>query len=659
MKRSLLLILALFAALGLYHWVHKPITPAQALAVGSAVLDALAALWLMALGGGVGRRLTGAWANAAPGERMAAQAALGLGALGLAMLGLGLVRGYYALEIIIALVVMTLVLWREMRAWLADAAHTSRALWQAGWLNRLAALFTIGVLLTALLRALAPPLMWDALVYHLTLPKLYAQTHHLRLDMDFMFSGMPQLTEMLYTAAYVLRGPMAAQTLGWLFGAVLAVGLAAHTQTIVSARYGALAPALLLASFTIALSLSWAYAETLFMLLGLALLIALRQWRLSGERKWFILSGALAGLALGCKYTAGILALGGAAVISLQPSAVRRQRARWVLEFGIWSLLFFAPWLLKNFLFTGNPIFPLAVSTPAFDSLRQAFYSRIGLAERNPLWAALIFARGIFMGVQGGNNYDATLTPLLLVLPLGLLFGWRRLDETLRAELRPILFFVGAAYAGWVAFTFVSPLALQARLFFGLFPALVILGVGGLAAIAALDAPALRPSVIVSAALALVIALSAFEYGADSVRVNPLSYLLGQRSAQKFREDNLGWYAVALDKINALPAGARVVFVWETRSLECAAPERCAPDTVIDRWWYLRRTVGYADSILAHWRGQGFTHVLIYNTGATFVREVQRDEWLTEADWSQLETLRVHLRLIENFGDAYSLYALP
>jgi len=111
--------------------------------------------------------------------------------------------------------------------------------------------------------------------------------------------------------------------------------------------------------------------------------------------------------------------------------------------------------------------------------------------------------------------------------------------------------------------------------------------------------------------------------------------------------------------VNALPADARVVFLWEPRSLECASLTRCAPDEIIDRWWHLRRTLGSAENVLSHWQGRGMTHVLIADWGAEFVRVWRSDSLETPADWLELERLRARLTPLESFGGAYTLYALP
>ena len=331
----------------------------------------------------------------------------------------------------------------DLRGWLADVRLAIGSLCFPQGFRRVSlhwpGLFVAGVLALSLLRALAPPLMWDALVYHLTLPKLYIQAHSIWLQGDFLFTGMPQLTEMLYTAAMLLRGSVAgiaAQALGWVFGAILALGLAVFASDMLGEKYAALAPAILFSSFTLALSLAWAYGELLMMLLSLAMLMALRQWWLERTPGALVLGGILAGLVVGCKYTGALVPLAGAAVVLAgrlffpvpQPAGAptpppRKLSARSVasalgppIVFSLAALAVFIPWLAKNWAANGSPTYPLLFPAGYMDALRLWFYNRPDLADHNPLWAALIFLRATFLGIQGkisvdGAGYDATLGP--------------------------------------------------------------------------------------------------------------------------------------------------------------------------------------------------------------------------------------------------------
>lgn len=677
---SLGVVLLTGATLALYYVVHKPVTPAQAAAVAQSVANLVVAALLVLLGGGLGRRLLRLWLGAeqmtqAADDRVVLEVALGLGALGLGALGLGLARLFYPLAAWLLAAGLVAWLWRDVGAWCAGLAAALRRLRPVGRLAWVAAAFTGLILTLGILRALAPPVTWDALVYHLTLPALYARMHGLQINTaDFnLFSGMPQLTEMLYTTVGLLRvdasaGAITAQVLGWSFGALLGLSLAFSAQSL--GGPGWLAPAILFSSLSIALELAWAYADLLLMLLALAVLLALRQWRRQrgegqGAGRWLALAGVLAGLACGCKYTGAIVPLAGAAVVAAAEFVGQAGpwRGRWVA--AVWSSavfalaagVAFAPWLVKNWLFTGSPVYPLLWPAADMDALRQWFYNRPDQAE--PLLNAVgIFVRATFVGVQGGNEIDATLGPLLLLCASLLMFDWHVLGRELRRELAAWLLFVAVAYLGWVLLVQYSALARQARLFFAFLPALALLGTVGLAGVRGLDVPGLRLSRVVNAVFVLVLGLSGTEVAIDFVSHDPLPYVAGVQTAADYTAAQLGWYQPALARVNALPAGSRVVFLWEARSLACASSIRCVPDVVIDRWWHARRTIGAAERIVDQWRVDGTTHVLIYDTGARFVQNMPNNAF-DPSDWTELDRLRGQLRPVSTFGDAYSLYAIP
>jgi len=678
---ALALVAVVGAVLALYYWMHKPVTPTEAGAFAGTFANLAVAFVLTLTAGGLGRyllrRLFGtrsdlSWA----GSGWFIEMALGWGALGLGLLALGALHQFYSA--IVWVLVAGLLVWlrHDMRAWVVATLAILHSLAPQGRLERLAAGFTLLMLSLGFLRALAPPLAWDALVYHLTLPALYARTHSLQVNtIDFnLFSGMPQLAEMLYTAAGLLRvdsaaGGVVAQVLGCFFGIGLCLGLVVSAKEL--GLRGWLAPAILFSSLSVALELASAYAELLLMLFALAVVLALRQWRLQRAdgtvaNRWLALAGVFAGLACGCKYTGIIVPLAGGTVVLLialfDAAGDWRRWLRPAFLSGGWFVLMaaavFAPWLVKNWLFTGSPFYPLLLPAADMDVLRQWFYNRPDLAE--PWWRALlIFPWATFFGIQGGNENDATLGPLLLLCAGLLIFSWQVLSRALRHELVWLLAFVAAAYVGWVLLAHYSALARQARLFFAFLPALALVGAAGLAGVRGLNTPALRLSLVINAVFALVLGLSAIEAVSGFASQNPLPYLTGAQSASDYVTGQLGWYAPALAGVNTLvPAGSRVIFLWEPRTLACASDIRCVPDVVIDRWWHARRIIGSAAQIVAQWRAEGANEVLIYDTGAQFVQS-SADNAYDPSDWTELASLRAGLRVMATFGNAYTLYALP
>lgn len=57
--------------------------------------------------------------------------------------------------------------------------------------------------------------------------------------------------------------------------------------------------------------------------------------------------------------------------------------------------------------------------------------------------------------------------------------------------------------------------------------------------------------------------------------MNPLPVLTGMQSRHTYLTDRLGWYAPAMQAVNELPPGSRVVFLWEVRAYYCRAD--CLP----------------------------------------------------------------------------------
>jgi hypothetical protein len=113
--------------------------------------------------------------------------------------------------------------------------------------------------------------------------------------------------------------------------------------------------------------------------------------------------------------------------------------------------------------------------------------------------------------------------------------------------------------------------------------------------------------------------------------------------------------------VNKLPDGARVLFLWETRSLYCDEPRiTCEEDTVLYRWWHDRRTVGdgSAEAIVDDWRAKGITHMLVWNTGRDFEFD-NNNPLITQADKAEWAKVPPLLEVVWPDDDEYTLYALP
>jgi len=314
--------------------------------------------------------------RAAPRWRVVLGGGIGFGLLALLVLGLGSL-GHLSRHLWLGIVGAAAVLGA---GWVVHAAVTARLAPNpepaggkvAPWLWLLA----MPALALALFAASFPPgILWategngyDVLEYHFGAPREYFDAGKIQFLPHNIYSNFPFNVEMLYLLTFILRGTphesaFAAQFLNVLLAgwAVAAAWLAGRT---LSPLAGHMAGVLTATCPWLAWLCGVAYVENgLLMFTGLAVAAFLESVRgdASPARpvRWMIAAGLAAGLACGCKYTAGPML---AAPLGIAVLVVAIFRRKWLMPiaFVVAAALSFAPWLIKNLVYTGNPVFPLA-----------------------------------------------------------------------------------------------------------------------------------------------------------------------------------------------------------------------------------------------------------------------------------------------------------
>jgi hypothetical protein len=323
-------------------------------------------------------------------------------------------------------------------------------------------------------------------------------------------------------------------------------------------------------------------------------------------------------------------------------------------RFLLWAGLFSLPWLIKNLIATGNPVYPLFFPSGSMDALRVHLYQN-GAPWGNWLDAFFLPLRATFLGVEMAYGYSSSIGPLLLAFGLFACLSWLDLEGEHRHVVGIAALISIPGLLIWAFLGRMSYYLLQSRLYYSIFPALALLAGVGFTRFSSLKfLPGVRLWRVASVFVALVLWLSVFEVGILTISQDSPREILGLKSRDKYLEENLGWYAVAMQAIRELPSNADVLMLWEPRSLYCAP--KCTPDEVLDRWLHDRSIWKSPQAILNSWRQAGYTHLLYYRAGADFLR--QNDQNYRADDWQSVEELLSQLPTPVDFGDAYSLYEL-
>lgn len=343
-------------------------------------------------------------------------------------------------------------------------------------------------LLIHALAVLVPPIGWDALTYHLTLPSFYLRAGTLADHPGILNSTFPQGVEMLYlfTLWFEPLGHLA-MAVNFIFLALLVILAVKLARALAVPR-----PWPLLAGLAVLLmpmtNRFGGYHNTDVPLAAFSTLALLMLAR--GRPLPALLAAALAA---SMKYT-GLIVL--VLVAAALPACELRAGGRAVVRVAgvalVMLLLAAGPWLARNYAHTGNPVFPFA----------RAFFENPAAAAAATVPAmpgglgATIFTQVAGQYADKGLMYDNRLTRLLffpfdVTLNFAIFDEWRYALGPLYLALLPAgLFFVRGRAPGTVLAValvyavLVVQLVPNARYLLPVLPALAavaLLGAAGLA----------------------------------------------------------------------------------------------------------------------------------------------------------------------------------
>ena len=664
--KAVVLVLWTFALIAVYFWAHKPFDAGLVRGLGGSMVAVVIWFAVTALGAALGRRLLSpVLAGEAPAIRLALAAGAGLGLLALIIWAMGM-SGLFRPRAAWALVaLLALFLRRDLVAVAGDLRAIKWPLAESWW-ERWLLFYAAAVLGMAFTISLTPPTAWDTLVYHLTGPRLFIEAGRIVHPIDLPYLGFPQLLSMQFTLGMLLGGDRVPALFHYRYGLMALTITAGLAYRAFGRRAAWLATILLISVPTLVNLIDQPYVDGALLFYATAAFYAFFRWRqqwLKGRegQEWLLVLGLMAGLGGGVKYTAALvpLALGLSLLWCSRRDGLLASARRLALV-ALVAAAAVLPWLLENWLTTGNPVYPFFFDDALYwNEWRGWWYSRpgTGLAATAPWRLPLVPLEATLLGTEGSDLYEATIGPLLLVGAGALAVVWRTLSEKEKGIAGHMILFFGLNYLFWLYGVARSGLLLQTRLLLPVFGVAATLAGTGLVRLERWQRPELDVNWIVRTAVALTLVLLLFTRAIDFLALNPLPVVVGLESRAVFLERRLGAYQQVIQHLETLPQESVILFLWEPRSYQCTTD--CRPDALLDRFLHetqhLQRN---AAEIAEAWRAAGATHVLLHERGLEFIVEAGFDP-LTSYDLAVLTELEEeHLQRVMDWGDEYTLYRL-
>lgn len=336
------------------------------------VLYAAAVVVVVAfLAGDLIRRMSLARVELLFAERLALAGGLGLPAISLMtqLLGLAgwLTRGTCAAAAILVSLSWVVVAAVPSRRPSADVSKENSKHARLPFTHiALALAFCAPFSILATLAAALPTTDYDALAYHLLGPKEWFLAGRIEFLPHNVYTSFPFLTEMFPLLGMTLlgdwfTGALAGQVILSAFGPLGGLAVFILGRRWFGPTAGLLAAVAYLTTPWIYRLSSIPYVEGAMLAIGtLAIFAASRA--AEGPSRWGIVAGMLAGAAFGCKYPALVM-VAAPGVLFGACGAGRRGAIPFVSLFATGFLLCAGVWLIRNIVWTGNPVYPLLFET--------------------------------------------------------------------------------------------------------------------------------------------------------------------------------------------------------------------------------------------------------------------------------------------------------
>lgn len=447
------------------------------------------------------------------------------------------------------------------------------------------------LVISVLVLSSVPPVSRDALTHHLVVPKLYMEYGGIYEIPSIKFSYYPMNLDLLYMLPLVWGNDIVPKYIHFSFALCTALLMYHYLKKRIGRLYGSLG-ALFFLSIPIIVRLSiTVYVDLGLIFFSFASLIYMLEWgNQKFQFKFLFLSSLCCGLALGTKYNALILF----ALISLLIPVVYSRSApassvkvytaiKYSMFFILIALFFFSPWMIRNYLWKKNPVYPLYHQFFSSDKVEKkeehgegagkiqskkqigSFAIRRIIYQEAWWQTASIPVRIFFQGEDNNPKFfDGKLNPFLLILPVFAFWGYKDARcPTIALEKKimlgfSVLFLLFAFFAQDIRIRYISPII----------PPLVVLSMYGLHNL--IERAGQKRSFtyrsffyLISGSIICLMIWINIRYIIEQFRhVAPITYLTGQVDREQYIEKYRPEYAVMRFANRNLSSDVRILSIF-------------------------------------------------------------------------------------------------
>jgi dolichyl-phosphate-mannose-protein mannosyltransferase len=419
-----------------------------------------------------------------------------------------------------------------------------------------------------LISVLLPVWDYDALLYHLEIPRQYLAAGRIYFDPEVWRSVYPFLGEMPFLIGMVFGVDPLGKLIHLTYAVILTGSVYIFSLRFLGREVALTATAILIGvpsflSWATWVSIDYAWASFEFWSVYAICLWLTPENQMSP--KWLVLAGIMSGCAASVKYLSLFTLLIVAAIVLWK--SIENERlfsTKWIsnlLIFGSSAGLVMGAWYIKNWLWTGNPIYPLVFGGPGWEPLEnQVLNDYIQTFGVGKTWMDYLLLPFNVYAHQAKFATDSSeiIHPALW---LSLFFPFASKSNKI---LNVILVYAALSFVIWVTTSQVIRF---------------LLPLSALAAIMAASVIERFPSSLkhlLKFGLIGVMLLSLINQISTFNDIGLKRYLLGKRSpAQVLQSINNDFGTILYIQNNLLPTD-RALFLWSGRGYYC--DQRCVPD---------------------------------------------------------------------------------